>query len=761
MKSQSRLSTSDRILVTGAILCLLIAGYFLYNDDLLNTTVFSKAPEIGRITTQVNDTRLKTGDSLVWYKAREKSSIHFGDSVFAGAKSQAQVTLKKGGAITIGENSMVSFRDVDNQKLANLEIGNFRVKVEGEVKIAIGGTVTTLESTHSEVQVYLGDNKKAQIRVLRGKTKVKTKGKPAVELDLKTIHTIAVNPEPKKETASESSASVPPPLPDTPGQLSKLSPVSYTWKLYDLYEKKDLELIERHPLPESVQAPIKLTWSTAKTPGKSYVQLSNNADFQKALKLESSSGEVVASPVSLGENYWRVSYDGDNWSDTQRFSVDAHLLPNAAPELNTSLVEVPLIFNHARVSVELRAPIETLGFVVEASHDESFKPGQTKVFWANSSTFNVGFYQPGKYFYRFRSVSRTQELSEWSKLKVFRVFLPQVPEAPKLVRAKRSGTIGDEFTAMWKADDKVTVEVADGKKNIVTRFEGKSVRWRPTAPGEYELRAFAVDQYGQRSPPSKLARIRVEAKPDPLPSDPPPQTLAETALEEKSKRKPAAVESANSTKLERSDQADRNFKYKNTTVSLAGFLWSIQSSQQYYSSIDRPLASGLGIGGIHWWERSGFEANLKTGVIGFNKTGKETSLRDIELRYHYRFFLPFPFGLSRELQMSLFGGFENYSNAGTFITNHYDLFKFGTSLEFPWGRHFGGGGEFVGGVSSDHSLKGEISGHMDYYFNPDWALDLGYRLHLFQAGSAASAPFGSLPYREGYTELYSILKYHF
>jgi hypothetical protein len=144
-----------------------------------------------------------------------------------------------------------------------------------------------------------------------------------------------------------------------------------------------------------------------------------------------------------------------------------------------------------------------------------------------------------------------------------------------------------------------------------------------------------------------------------------------------------------------------------------------------------------------------------------NDTGKQSaSLKDLEVRYHYRFITNFPFHLARELQTTLFAGYETYKNTST-ITASYDLLKFGTSLEFPVSNKWGMGGEFGYGLGSDSSSKLEISGNVNYYFQSAWSLGVGYRVNLFTAGSTKATPTGVLPYREGYTEGFSTLNYHY
>jgi hypothetical protein len=227
-------------------------------------------------------------------------------------------------------------------------------------------------------------------------------------------------------------------------------------------------------------------------------------------------------------------------------------------------------------------------------------------------------------------------------------------------------------------------------------------------------------------------------------------------------REPAAVETESIIKADIAKPTPTNDKYNSSTIDLNGFLWTLYSSEQYHLGETAPVASGFGAHGYYWNNSHGFEGIAKTGAMGLNGAGGEqSSLKDFEARYHYRFFTKFPYDWTRELQVSIFGGYEVYRNAGGSFSGQYDLFKFGTSLDFPWATKWSGGGEFVLGSGAEKSLKLEISGRVAYFFARDWSFGLGYRLHLFEARSDASAATGGLPYREGYTEGFSNLIYHF
>lgn len=603
--------------------------------------------QIGTLVTRQNDVRHRQRVSNEWGQAEHREKISLGDSLYVSEKSHATVQFREGGVLEFGENSLAHFQQIENEKIPRLVCGNFLLHVDESLRIKIGGEITTFEGKGGEVQVFLALNQKPQFKTLHGIVTVRNKKDATV-------------PAPDAEDTIL--------CPDAGVQ-------NYVWRLYDLYEQREMTLAERDPQPTSVFANYPITW-IAPQGTEARIQLSSTENFAAPLEFVSSAGRFNFPKLNSGANYWRVSTAPKTWSAPQKIVVRPHFLAAAAPQLETPVVQVPLFQQTTTIEMKMKAPIPTVGFVAQASLTESFTPETTRTFWSPHENLRLSFYKEGVYFYRFRSVSQKQELSEWSATQKFEVVTPRLAEhkTPKRKRARPQPSLAAK----------------------------EEVR-EPTS-----IDTSTILQYPQ-----------------------------EVSLER------------------------RNVKYSDTRISMEGFLWTLQSSQQYYQSQTNPVASGVGVNLLSWWGTHGFESTLKSGIMGLNATGKQTALRDFENRYHYRFVTGFPFNLARELQTSFFVGYEMYRNTGDSFSNQYDLIKFGTSLEFPLAANWSTGGEFVYGMGTEKSNKKEISGHLSYFFNHDWSAGAGYRLHLFEAGSASAAPAGLLPYREGYTEGYSILNYHF
>jgi hypothetical protein len=460
-------------------------------------------------------------------------------------------------------------------------------------------------------------------------------------------------------------------------------------------------------------------------------------------------------------------YDVYEQRDFQLFEreladADPLFLEGVAPSASVMTAEIVMPFENAHHKVELSAPVEALGYVVQAGQNDSFAVGRTRTFWSASNELNLSFYQPGVYYYRIRTVNKNQELSEWSETARFTVTRPPMPTAPELIHARNEGFLREKFFAAWKTQSpKATVELIDAHGVLLKTRESAALHWQPEKSGTYFARAFAIDKYGRWSPPSAPVEFKVNEVPSPVAplakkeEPPPPQEpRREVAAQEETPKGGSALKIEPLIRM-------RNQAYRESKISLEGFSWAMMSTQQYYQNQQAPIAAGAGLRAIKWFKSAGIEGRYKTAVFGVNKSGQDNKLADAEARAHYRLHTRFPFGFFRELQISGFAGYEIYRNSGAYISNQYDLIKFGTSLRFPVGQSWASGGEFGYGVGTDSSRKMEMSGHIEYFFNRTWAMGFGYRVHLFESGSSKTAPGGLLPYREGYTEGYSVIDYHF
>lgn len=535
--------------------------------------------------------------------------------------------------------------------------------------------------------------------------------------------------------------------------------VSYHWRLYDLYDQRDFILLPKAEPPRMVSKSHVLRWRKDDPDLRVFLEFSESPDFIAGTKASSRDEFHAISSVRMGSNYWRASIDRQTWSEPLHFSVEPRFLSDPPPQLETETKDVPFLGEMAFAPIRLKSSFRPLGFVMEASESPLFEPEKTKTFWANKSEFRLSFFREGDYYYRFRAVNLSQEMTEWSMPAKFAVRVPSSlnPAVPEIELFERP--LGEMVDLAWSGDPRASlyvVEVRNEAGKIVESITtpGSPSPWTSSAAGHFQARIFSLDRHGRRSLPSRPVRIHYFENAVPW--------LARGPAGEFPDAPDQIREGSVATRVGRGETARFNDSYRSNRVELEGSAWTLQSKEQAYRGAEPPISTGIGVRLFHWWDQNGIEASYKTKALDANATGGEVSPQQLEARYHRRFVGGVPFNLARELEMTLFAGFEMYRNSGsTLFSAEYDLFKFGTSIEFPLGNRWDTGGEFVYGIGTDSSRKYEISGNFHYFLNRDWSLGAGYRVHLFEAGSPKASPVRLLPYREGYTEGFSVLRFHY
>lgn len=198
-------------------------------------------------------------------------------------------------------------------------------------------------------------------------------------------------------------------------------------------------------------------------------------------------------------------------------------------------------------------------------------------------------------------------------------------------------------------------------------------------------------------------------------------------------------------------------------VQFEGAGFGMVSSAQGEQGMPSPLAGILGLRFLTWFGANGVEASVKKKAFDYNAAAQVVSPEDFEARYYRRVCPSWPsWSLIRGYCASGAIGYEAYRNFGSsFFIPHYEVLKIGAMLRFPFLENWETGGEVLYGLTRDGSHKYELSGLLDYRFGGNWAFGAGYRVHLFEAKTTQSSPSSTLPYREAYGELYSLLKYLF
>lgn len=397
-----------------AILGLLVSGVLLSNDRFLGgATESAPGVSIGRLRGAEHDIRIKSDGSFAWNRADDRALVRAGDSIYTGKNSRATIELNAGGDVNLGENSVALFAKHGDLQIPDLTTGNFRVHVQGSMKIAIAGEVVELRGSSSEVQVFVDQKGKASTRLLSGAVEIRGKktfqvGRVATRLDGG-----AESPEPFVFHAM-------PRMIDVPVRFDE----AYWGTGQDLHPRPELS--------ENVESNLALRWSGPAQ--KVYVQLARDAEFRERTELEAGPLEREARPGSVhtGTNHWRVSTDRVRWETAPAFEVARSYLPET-PVLAPLPARVPL--RDAAAPLELRngSPVGGLATLFELSPDADFQPNLTRVVRAADGAATVSLTRAGAWFVRARFMNTRGEISGYSNASMVTAFAPPPPSTPKPV----------------------------------------------------------------------------------------------------------------------------------------------------------------------------------------------------------------------------------------------------------------------------------------------------------------------------------------
>lgn len=350
-----RAVNADRIIVFVCAVVVMAGSLILFNEDLYNRFIGgndareSSQTLMGVVTEKVNDTRFKSSMNIHWVNAKTKQNVRLGDSLFTGTNSRSHVALTSGSEMTLDQNTLVVFNE---SKLMDLNMGNFRFKVEGKMTLAVQGQITTIEGNGSDIQIIVPKQKgaKPQVRLLQGTATVQVRGKPVQKLTPQKIEAlpIIISEEAVRKTASvlDEQPIKSPPTEVQPQVVATPTPVPIPRRLqlYDVFELKDDKTLARRPiLTEAVQRLLPL---------------------EQKIELISSQTE----PISLANGSARVGLTASSTSDLQ-------------------------------------------GYVYEVSSDREFPPAQTRAQWNRDGKLALNFQLPGTFYYRVRGANQKTELT--------------------------------------------------------------------------------------------------------------------------------------------------------------------------------------------------------------------------------------------------------------------------------------------------------------------------------------------------------------
>lgn len=746
----------EKWLVGISLLGLLFSALPLFSDSIYqkifgSQNLVSQKEVVGEISFIKNDIRHKNSESYSWGKAKSAQAVQIGDSVFTGEKSKSQVRLRTGEQMDLDENSMVTFSKINDVNVPNLETGNFLVSVKGKMQIGIGGELTEIEGDGSQVQVVLTKKKKPFLRLVKGQAKIKSQGQ-SKQLVPMAVTTLApkVN-ESLREPAKTEVAVIPPSV-----KPKLVEQVTRTDEFLDFYEIKEKSYRLRTLRKQLVSFPLPVAWDLSGEAKEVFGQLSGDPNFAVVADTFKKDPKVQAGYFRqgfLGDNFVRLSVNGNDWGKTEKIYLES--LPLASPPkllVKNSLLHI--LKDTVNVQVQIQLFGESTAAVVEVSNSANFPNDQTNVIWNTTKRISIPVQSAQVLYLRARGANSKYQVTKYSDIVKIQIDKPLPLLSPALADLKSEYETGELLEFKWDKvyrakNFEVKIEDKSGRVIYKKRLVDTSFKLRAKGLGQFKIQVAAIDRFERRSASAK--KFSVIQKPPPI-----------LAKQSEPARAPAQ-EATLTEKISPSVPSYLNKNYDSSKLSVQGSAFSMFSREQVSADKENPTAVLASVDWMKWFENWGTQATFKSKVADVSsQNAASASPLNLEARLHRRWHVGWsPFSSYNSSQISWFTGFEYYrnSNSGLFSPK-YDLLKTGLNFEFPFMKRWDTGGEFVYGHGLDQSKKYEISGHLHYYLKTDWSLGVGYRLHLFEAGSTSSSPLG-LPYREGFGEGYSVLRWHY
>lgn len=661
----------DTVVVLGSIVGALSSFYQFMDSGAKRNDVVQAA--VGRVSWFHNDLRRKVSSGFDWTPVRGLQELGLGDSIFTGKDSGTQIELFSGSSIRLGEMSLVTFVSRDGVKLPVLHDGNYRLQVEGNLRVSVEQEIFDISSSTAEVQIYLGKDHRPVFKNLSSGADVRVRHRGAERvIDFDRPQVIG------GAGAGKTVRPEPPVLELVTGDARLVLPARFD----EHYEFSSGILVRTSNLPGMARARLRLEWSLKPLGSLVSIQVAQDASFGKIIDhRQTTEDHIDLERLVYGDNYWRLSTDGRNWSSPVRARVEVEPW-----EISGLALSLPpsLELRGRSVSVEARvlAPAGAETFVLETSSHPSFPSEGTSFFLLRDAKADLSFDREGVFYCRVRVVDALRGLSRFSE------------------------------TAQLEVKKSLPLPLA-------------------------------------KAPPP---RRQVAAVAPAVPQQPLPSSAVEIP----------APEAALSKKIEIVTSPSLNHQYSASALQIEGAGLAMYSRAEIERGNELKTAAAATVRDITWFGSHGIEGRVSSAVLSPVEDGSDTAPFSVEARYHRRWFwsgnpLPGP----GESMISWSSGVESYRNRGSALMSPgYDLLKTGVGVEFPLWRNMDTGGEVLYGLGSDRSWKFEISGHLHVHLQRNWSVGMGYKVHLFEAGSAGASP-RDLPYREGYGEAYSVLRWHY
>ncbi len=735
------------------------------------------------VQTVATDVRQKPVEEESWYQAEPQSDVIRGDAIYSGKQSHAQVRMQSGGILELGEETLVIFDDVDGVTIPDVARGKVKIKVSGNMKIAISGEVTEFSGSQSELELSASGGQ-GSVRTLKGKIAVTRRGAsvrnlvtgqemdisappgsapPKIKIPKAGELNSEVRLSKKRQTIAKMIKNV---LPAEPAPVAVTEPeVARPQPAVQPIGEKSTEA-----LPETVQAdpmsepelqpePI-LEAVTEPLPRPEVPPLGEGPEIAMAIPAPPEPTRAIEA-LSIQEPTIKIDRIMKVQEVYQRRGKRALV---SRVGMKTLKVPVALAWNGAKPGDKV--------FVQIAKEKNFSKPWAERE--ASGRNTVIQEWKPGRSFWR---ISRDRQT--WSdagevfikptiavaqnpsivafKKNVFVLPKGKGPEAQAKLRFQDGGlskargwVLQGSETLAFAAQKTRTVYVTEPRIDIPLAKAGKYFfRVRSVASGG-EISSFSspvqVTAVKAVAPP---VRIRVIANID--------EQKSEVSDELKDDFAGQQSEVARQTSKARSVIREEPVRrYRPWSITLEGGATALVSSEQLATSVEPASVHVLGLRGGYNDGRNSISGAYHSKFGASNAQGSAQSNSRLDGRYTRWWQTKWSW-----LKLGWAGGLSTYNNSSSpNFSKGYTVAKTGLNVAMSLGDKWKTGGDALIGTWTDANQLYEFGGYLSYDFTTELAFGVGYRVSLFEAGTQSSAPIG-LPYREAMGEAYSSLKYAF
>lgn len=371
MQKQNR---TDRILILAALAILLLATGLFYFDGWMWGSRGNRGERIGILSSRLGDVRMKFEGDLKWSKASPGQDLIYNDSVYAGAGSEADLSLGQS-EMKVTENTLVVLRRENNVNFMNLSYGNLFGKLAKNEKVVIdtgdGKPIELLPSSDTKI-VLKKVGGKSELKVVSGRADLIINGKRTkVESDYKVV--VDGKSEPRLETKPK--LQLLRPLRDQVFYSEEPSRLAFAWR-YDTGRQ-----------PASSEN-FSLEFATTPT----FEEL----HFKRDVKGQMNTSIMAAESLSL---FYRVRGPHGELSNIEKVNFVRLQKPLIVKPVAKSQFLVPAERN-ARVEIEFRKPQQATVWY-QIANDPAFQ--SVIALESTKEAKTLRDFAPGNYFMRAKS----------------------------------------------------------------------------------------------------------------------------------------------------------------------------------------------------------------------------------------------------------------------------------------------------------------------------------------------------------------------